>query len=74
MMAERVGVSRITYTRVEHGAPGIGLGTWAMVLFALGLGTPFADLVDAGGDEAALLLDVERLPKRVRIRKQLQGR
>jgi transcriptional regulator with XRE-family HTH domain len=68
MMAERLGVTKVTYLRVENGHPGVGLGTYAMALFALGLGTPFADLVDAGTDEEALLLEADRLPKRVRVK------
>jgi len=68
MMAERLGVTKVTYLRVEKGNPGVGLGTYAMALFALGLGTPLAELVDAGTDEQALLLEAERLPQRVRVR------
>lgn len=74
MMAERIGITKLTYLRVERGMPGIGLGTYAMALFALGLGTPLANLVDPGGDQAGLLFDVERLPKRVRIGRQFKAR
>ena len=37
-----------------------------MVLFALGRGTPFDTLLDMAQDDTGLLLDQERLPKRVR--------
>ncbi|HEV7589133.1 MAG TPA: helix-turn-helix transcriptional regulator [Longimicrobium sp.] len=70
MMAERLGVSRSTYLRVEKGDPAVAMGIYAMALFVLGLGMPFADLADARVDEHGLLLDVERVPKRVRVRKQ----
>ncbi len=40
-----------------------------MTLFVLGFGEVFSDLADARRDEAGLLLDEERLPKRVRIKK-----
>ena len=70
MMAERMGVSRPTFLRVERGDPTVGLGVYAMALFVLGLGSPFGDLVDASRDDQALLLDVERLPERVRPRTQ----
>jgi transcriptional regulator with XRE-family HTH domain len=70
MMAERTGVSRSTYVRVEKGDPTVAMGVYAMALFALGLGDPFADLADPREDEQGLLLDVERLPKRVRARKE----
>lgn len=68
MMAERLGVASATYARIERGDPTTGLAAYAMVLFVLGLGTPFGDLVDAGTDEQALVLDAERLPRRVRTR------
>ena len=69
MMAERLGVARTTYVRVEKGDPTVAMGTYAMTLFVLGLGTPFADLADARHDDQGLLLDAERVPKRVRVRK-----
>ena len=69
MMAERTGLAKSTYTRIEKGDPAVALGAYAMALFALGLGEPFRDLTDARHDEAGLLLDEERLPKRVRIKK-----
>ena len=68
MMAERMGVSKPTYFRAERGDPSVGLGVYAMALFVLGLGSPLGDLVDASRDEQALVLDVERLPQRVRPR------
>jgi transcriptional regulator with XRE-family HTH domain len=74
MMAERVGVSEVTYLKVERGDPGVAFGTYMMSLFALGLGTPWADLVDGGRDEAGLLLDLERLPKRARPRTEPPAR
>ncbi len=68
MMAERMGVSKPTYLRAERGDPTVGLGVYAMALFVLGLGSPFADLIDVSRDDQALVLDVERLPERVRPR------
>lgn len=70
MMAERLGITKVTYIRVERGDPTVGMGAYAMALFVLGLGTPFADLADSSRDDQALLLDVERLPTRVRIKKK----
>ena len=66
MMAERMGVSKPTYLRAERGDPTVGLGVYAMALFVLGLGSPLGDLVDASRDDQALVLDIERLPERVR--------
>ena len=70
MMAERLGVSQGTYLRVEKGNPSVSLGIYAMALFALGLGNAFEELVDPKRDEQGLLLDEQRLPKRVRIKKE----
>lgn len=69
MMAERVGVAKSTYARIEKGDPAVAMGAYAMVLFVLGFGEALGDLVDARRDEQGLLLDEERLPQRVRIRK-----
>ena len=68
MMAERLGISKTTWLKLERGEATAGLGAYAMALFVLGLGTPFGDLVDASRDDLALILDVERLPERVRTR------
>lgn len=70
MMAERVGITKVTYIRVERGDPTVGMGIYAMTLFVLGLGTPFADLADPGSDDQALLLESERLPTRVRTKQE----
>jgi DNA-binding XRE family transcriptional regulator len=70
MMAERIGVSRATYSRVEKGDPTVSMGVYAMAVFVLGLGTPFAEIADARVDEHGLALDAERVPKRVRARKE----
>ena len=68
MMAQRLGVAKSTYERVERGAPSVSMGTYATALSVLGLGEPFGELVDPGTDEQGLLLDVQRLPQRIRIR------
>lgn len=69
MMAERVGVAKSTYVRIEKGDPAVAMGAYAMALFVLGFGEALTDLVDVRRDDAGLLLDEERVPKRVRIRK-----
>ena len=68
MMAERLGVSRATYTRVEKGDPSVALGAYAQALFVLGFGTILGDLIDQRKDDQGLLLDSDRVPKRVRIK------
>jgi transcriptional regulator with XRE-family HTH domain len=69
MMAERIGVARSTYARMEKGDPAVAMGAYAMALFVLGFGEALGDLVDARNDEQGLLLDEERLPQRVRVKK-----
>ncbi len=68
-VAERMGVAKNTYLRVEKGDAGVGLGMYAMALFVLGFGDPLSNLIDVSRDDTGLLLDEERLPKRVRMKK-----
>ncbi len=68
-VAERMGVSKNTYLRAEKGDPGVGLGVYAMALFVLGFGSPLGTLIDVSRDDTGLLLDEDRLPKRVRMKK-----
>jgi transcriptional regulator with XRE-family HTH domain len=65
MMTERLGVSRATWRRMERGDPTVSVGAYAQALFVLGFGTPLTDLIDPRHDEQGLLLEVEKLPKRV---------
>ena len=67
MMAERIGVAKSTYVRLEKGDPAVAMGAYAMALFVLGFGEALGDLVDVRRDDHGLLLDEERLPQRVRI-------
>ena len=69
MMAERTGLAKSTYARLEKGDPAVAMGAYAMALFVLGFGEAFGNLTDARRDDQGLLLDEERLPKRVRIKK-----
>ena len=68
-IAERTGVAKNTYLRAEKGDPKVGLGVYAMALFVLGFGSPLGTLIDVSRDDTGLLLDQERLPKRVRMKK-----
>ena len=69
MMAERIGSAKSTYLKVEKGDPSVSTGVYAMALFVLGFGDAVGDIVDPRRDDVGLLLDAERLPKRVRSRK-----
>jgi transcriptional regulator with XRE-family HTH domain len=61
-LCERAGISVPLYQRLTR-----GVGAYAMVLFALGRGTPFDTLLDMAQDDTGLLLEQERLPQRVRM-------
>lgn len=69
----RAGISASLYKRLTEGRPGTAINAYAMVFFAMGLGTPLADLVDAGRDDTGLMLDIERLPRRIRPRRDKSG-
>ena len=69
MMAERLGVAKSTYFKVEKGDPTVAMGTYAMALFVLGFEQAIEEFADPKRDEQGLLLDAERLPKRVRARR-----
>lgn len=66
VVANRVGITRQTLHRVERGDPTVSLGIYASVLFVLGLIDKLAAVAGVEGDAVGLMLDEERLPKRVR--------
>lgn len=68
MMAERLGVAKGTYLKVEKGDPSVSMGVYAMALFVLGFPKALGDIADARRDDQGLLLEAEQLPKRVRPR------
>jgi transcriptional regulator with XRE-family HTH domain len=69
MMAERIGVAKSTYLKVEAGDSTVLFGTYAMALFVLGFDDAWDRLIDPARDELGLMLDEDRLPKRIRVRK-----
>ena len=70
MMAERIGLSKSTYRRLEAGDPTVSLGAYAVALYVLGFGTALGDVVDPRRDEQGLLLDAQRPGKRVRAKRE----
>jgi DNA-binding XRE family transcriptional regulator len=70
MMAERVSVAKATYLKVEKGDPTVSMGVYAMSLFVLGFSDALGAIADVSRDDTGLLLDVDRLPKRVRVSKK----
>ena len=70
MMAERMGVGKSTYLRLEKGDPTVSMGTYAMALFVLGFGDILGDIVDSRHDDQGLLLEEHNLPQRVRPKRE----
>ena len=68
VMAERAFISRTTLVKLEKGDPGVAVGTYAVVLFVLGMIERLSELASAKSDEVGLAFDDERLPKRIEIR------
>jgi transcriptional regulator with XRE-family HTH domain len=68
VMAQRAFISRTTLVKVEKGYPGVAIGTYAAVLFALGMIDKLRELASARSDDVGLALEEERLPKRIEIR------
>lgn len=65
-MAGALDIHRSTYSKMEIGDPTVAFGLYANAMFLLGFGTPFERLIDPRHDETGLLLDLRRLPRRVR--------
>jgi DNA-binding XRE family transcriptional regulator len=67
LAAERAGISRATLVKIEKGHPGVAMGSYATVLFVLGMTDRLTDLADARNDLRGLQLEEERLPQRIRL-------
>jgi len=65
-LAIRAGTSASSVTRLERGDPGVGIGTLADVLVALGIVERLTDLIDIRKDDLGLALTAERQPRRGR--------
>lgn len=65
-LATRAGASASSVTRLEREDPGVGLGTLADVLVALGVVDRLADLIDVRKGDPGLALTVELQPRRGR--------
>ena len=57
----------MTLNKVEKGTPGVSAGTYATVLFTLGMADRLADVADPRHDSVGLALEEERLPQRIRL-------
>jgi transcriptional regulator with XRE-family HTH domain len=67
ILAERASISRVTLSKVEKGDPGVAVGTYATILFALGMADRLADVADPRHDTVGRELEEEHLPERIRL-------
>ena len=70
LAADRASISRATLTKIEKGDEGVSIGSYARILFILGMIQRLAELVEPKFDELGLGLEAESLPKRIRIPKR----
>lgn len=66
LLAERAFIGVSTLEKIQKGNPSVSIGNYAAVIFALGMGVPFEELLHPGNDTIGLALEQERLPKRIR--------
>jgi transcriptional regulator with XRE-family HTH domain len=67
ILAERASISRMTLNKVEKGDPGVSVGTYAKLLFTLGMVDRLADVADPRHDTVGRELEEEHLPERIRL-------
>ena len=69
LMCDRASISRGTLNKIEKGEPTVAILHYIKVLFILGLLDRVNDLVDIKYDRMGQHLDLELLPKRIRLPK-----
>jgi transcriptional regulator with XRE-family HTH domain len=69
LMAERVGITRVTLAKAEQGDPTVSLGAYASILFVLGLIDRLTVLASVQHDDVGIALEEERLPQRIRLKR-----
>src|ERR1035441_8791413 len=67
ILAERASISRTTLNKAEKGEPGVSIGTYATILFTLGMVDQLADVADPRHDAVGRELEEENLPERIRL-------
>jgi transcriptional regulator with XRE-family HTH domain len=66
VVADRAGISRETLSKIQKGDSGVGIGNYASVIFAIGLGVAWTNLADIEKDIMGRMLDEKRIPLRAR--------
>lgn len=72
-MAERMGASLSTVRRIEKGDVRIPIHFIARALHVLGEVKALENLLDTANDDIGLMLMDERLPKRIRLKRNATG-
>jgi transcriptional regulator with XRE-family HTH domain len=65
-LAARAGINRNTLSALERGKPGVAIGAYATVLWALGLDRTLAGVAHPDADIHGKTLEASRRPVRVR--------
>lgn len=73
VVAERAQISLPTLRRVERGDASVGFGTYAIVMWVLGMSGRLAQLAAAETDLLGLELEEERLPRRIRTKRPVKS-
>jgi hypothetical protein len=69
--AERASISKPTFIRVERGDLSVSMGSYATILYVMGMADRLGDLAASKNDPVGLQLEEENLPQRIRAaRKQ----
>jgi hypothetical protein len=67
ILAQRASISRVTLSKIEKGDPGVSVGSYATVLFTLGMAERLADVADFRSDTVGRELEEEHLQQRSRL-------
>lgn len=71
LLAEKAGVSHMTLRKAEQGQSGVAMGTYLVLLWALGLNQLLAPVLDPTTDREGVALETFRLGQRVRPRREI---
>ena len=66
IIAERASISRATLDKIEKGEGGVSIGSYATVLFVLGLVDRLGEIAALQNDPLGMRLEAEALPRRIR--------
>jgi len=69
LMAERIGITRATLSRLEAGDPKVSMGSYAIALYVLGKLDELEKIIDRTRDPLGLDLMDEQLPVRIRTKR-----